>query len=183
MQAALLLTVRRAPSPLGPRAHRRLSVEIAFPVRGSQRRCRRCRRQGRCLTCTVYICKRRTANFTIPSRDRDRRPRPACGSRIRPCQRGDPERPALPIHWSIAARREHMIFLTVMDFGEGDWTIPTGLVPVGEGFGDYHSGLHSAPPPGLPRRSEGWTGADPSPQTAFHRDKPGWANGDFVRAG
>ena len=28
-------------------------------------------------------------------------------------------------------------FLTVTDFGEGDWTIPTGLVPVDEGFGYY----------------------------------------------
>ena len=27
--------------------------------------------------------------------------------------------------------------LTVTDFGEGDWTIPTGLVPVDEGFGYY----------------------------------------------
>ena len=68
-------------------------------------------------------------------------------------------------------------------WGGGVVGVPTGLVPVDKGFGDYHSGRHAAPPPGLPRRSEGLAGADRSSQTAFHRDEPGGANEDSVRAG
>lgn len=58
--------------------------------------------------CTVYFCERCTGNFTLPNRDRGWRRCPDCSGRIRPWERTDPMRPALPIDWPIDQRVDQL---------------------------------------------------------------------------